>query len=602
MLSKMSKAQISPQLERDFGNPARFYEAISLRQKKNPLFLPKHLRPRTKLKRNLSKYLNLSVWGISPATKGHLIISLISVSKQNTNDGPTTLSVISSETFQIAKDENIQLSTQLATSSSINIQARDLDLMLVIAFHPQLSEATGSITAAMKDHMRQIFANSHRSRTDDALDPSAIHICVMDISSKSARFVKEKSCLRATSNMASRSWMWPVLAKRQSIVLCAQPRVDLVRPVRASMGSKLFSDVEVTWSSSKREVSDASEDNTREPPQEDVASELLAASKSIAAANANYLVYHYMYRDPETQLFHAKKEIKACAECVWCGSYFGANCKTNKKRIRESLGNEFQKPTFSCNPMNATTKQAIEYLLLHLRNCHYHFDYHSMRDVDGNLFIFMMRNRKHDLAVSSLNAERRLNLSFRCSRHKSYRRSLLNYNLAMIKIPTPAIEIAPKVKPAVKSSSSSAEAENIIRRQYYHPRTGVPIVNEELEYESEDERDIRWDLMMANNAIDEFEDVGYEEKVFMKLWNTHIASFPPYSDGYIPIVIERFVRKFAAEICRQHLRYHCLFHLLTMYDFGLLRANEIQYYMMIVDRQAKEEKDEANLANVQMKN
>ena len=594
----MSSVQISPQLERDFGNPARFYEAISLRQKKNPLFLSKHLRPGTKCKRNLSKYLNLSVWGISPATSGHLIISLISVSKQITN--ATTLSVISSETFQIAKDENIQLSTQLLTSSSTNTFARNLDLMLVIAFHPQLSQATGSITAAMKDHMRQIFANTHRPRIDDASDPSAIHICVMDISSKSVKFVKEKSCLKATSNMASRSWMWPVLAERQNIVLCAQPRVDLVRPVRASMGSKLFADVEVTWSSSKREFGNGSEDNMKETPVENDASEATTASESLAKANANYLVYHYMYKDPETQLFHAKKEMKACAECVWCGSFFGANCKTNKKRMRESEVTENQKPTFSCNPMNATTKQAIEYLLLHLRNCHYHFDYHSMRDLEGNLFIFMMRNRKHDLGMSSLHAERRLNMSFRCSRHKSYRKSLLHYNLATIKVPTPAIEIVPKVKPAVKAAI--AEVENVIKRQYYHPRTGVPIVNEELEYESEDERDIRWDLMMANNAIDEFEDVGYEEKVFMKLWNTHIASFPPYSDGYIPIVIERFVRKFAGEICRQHLRYHCLFHLLTMYDFGLLRANEIQYYMMIVDRQAKEEKDEASLGVVKMEN
>jgi hypothetical protein len=40
--------------------------------------------------------------------------------------------------------------------------------------------------------------------------------------------------------------------------------------------------------------------------------------------------------------------------------------------------------------------------------------------------------------------------------------------------------------------------------------------------------------------LDEFEDVSAEEKEFMKLWNTHIFSFPVYADGYLPLVCERF--------------------------------------------------------------
>jgi hypothetical protein len=213
-----------------------------------------------------------------------------------------------------------------------------------------------------------------------------------------------------------------------------------------------------------------------------------------------------------------------------------------------------------------------------------------MRDQEGNLFIFMMRDRSQDLSVDSLIDEKKNPFFWFHIRHGKGRKSLLNQDLAIIKIPSASLQ--PRSKLKGKAETVSKETQLVATRQYYHPRTGLPIVNEELGHESEDECDNRWDLMMANQALDEFEDIGYEEKVFMKLWNTHIASFPPYGDGYLPIVCERFVRKFASQIVDEHLRYHCLFHFLVMHDFGLLRSDEVQYYMTIVDRQVKAKKDE----------
>lgn len=214
-----------------------------------------------------------------------------------------------------------------------------------------------------------------------------------------------------------------------------------------------------------------------------------------------------------------------------------------------------------------------------------------MRDQEGNLFIFMMRDRSQDLSIDSLVAEKRKPFHWFRRRSGKDRNSLLHQDLAIIKIPPPAMQSKSKPKES-KTDAVSKETQFVPTRQYYHPRTGLPIVNEELGYESEDECDNRWDLMMANQALDEFEDIGYEEKVFMKLWNTHISSFPPYGDGYLPIVCERFVRKFSSRIVDEHLRYHCLFHFLVMFDFGLLRSDEVQYYMTIVDRQVKARKDE----------
>jgi hypothetical protein len=97
--------------------------------------------------------------------------------------------------------------------------------------------------------------------------------------------------------------------------------------------------------------------------------------------------------------------------------------------------------------------------------------------------------------------------------------------------------------------------------------------------------------MMASQSLDEFTDVGYEEKVFMKMWNTYVASFPPYGDNYVPLVCEKFVTDNAVQIVNEHLRYHCLFHFIVIYDFGLLRSDEVQHYISIIDNQVKVQKD-----------
>lgn len=76
----------------------------------------------------------------------------------------------------------------------------------------------------------------------------------------------------------------------------------------------------------------------------------------------------------------------------------------------------------------------------------------------------------------------------------------------------------------------------------------------------------------------------YEEKEFMKLWNTHVASCPPWADAYLPLLCEGFVKHFAAEICREKLLHNALLHFITMWDFGLLRGNEVTEYMMAIDR------------------
>ena len=88
----------------------------------------------------------------------------------------------------------------------------------------------------------------------------------------------------------------------------------------------------------------------------------------------------------------------------------------------------------------------------------------------------------------------------------------------------------------------------------------------------------------SHAVIDEYEDIGYEEREFMKLWNTHIATFPPYGDTLWPATCERFVTRFAPTILANKLRYMALLHFLTMWDHGLLRGDEVAQYMGMIDR------------------
>ena len=89
---------------------------------------------------------------------------------------------------------------------------------------------------------------------------------------------------------------------------------------------------------------------------------------------------------------------------------------------------------------------------------------------------------------------------------------------------------------------------------------------------------------MHFNLDDYGDDVGHEEREFMKLWNTHVRAFPPYSDALLPAVCERFVTRFADVIVANELRYMALLHFLTMWDFGLLRKVEVARYMGLIDR------------------
>lgn len=74
-----------------------------------------------------------------------------------------------------------------------------------------------------------------------------------------------------------------------------------------------------------------------------------------------------------------------------------------------------------------------------------------------------------------------------------------------------------------------------------------------------------------------------EEKELMKMWNTHVNSFPPYSNAYVSMSCEVFVRKFGNIILAKNLRHNLLLHLMNLVDFNLIRLSDVKSCIQFID-------------------
>jgi hypothetical protein len=328
-------------------------------------------------------------------------------------------------------------------------------------------------------------------------------------------------------------------------------------------------------------------------------------------------------------------EFRSRVECCWCSA---RHSSSSPKKCALTVDHSQATLTWT-----TATRTSIAFLLQHLKACHFHFRYESFSDQFGNLHIALQRNRSEDTSTESvLNEKWRHPFSYfnrergrqTAAAGGARRMSLCDQLvLPVLHLPigddddsnvgdndseeeggqgddTSSLAGSAFAVPLGKQSNrkrarhlntaavsggggdamgTSLKVASAVR-QYYHSRTGMPLVEEELAYDSDQETDgYGWqDLIGAHRLLDEFEDVSYEEKEFMKLWNTHIHVFPPYSDAYLPVIVERFVTRFGDAIARRKLRYNLLLHLMTMWDFGLLRGDEVQRLIAVVDARVAE--------------
>ncbi|KAM8879077.1 polycomb protein suz12-B isoform 1-T1 [Spinachia spinachia] len=125
-------------------------------------------------------------------------------------------------------------------------------------------------------------------------------------------------------------------------------------------------------------------------------------------------------------------------------------------------------------------------------------------------------------------------------------------------------------------------------RLYFHSDSCMPLRPQEMEEDSEDERDPEWLREKTGTQLDDFTDVNEGEKEVMKLWNLHVMKYGFIADNQMNQAIMLFAEKAGAHIVRRNLCRNFLLHLVSMHDFNLVSTATIDRAMARL-RQIQEE-------------
>ncbi|KAM9780017.1 polycomb protein suz12-A-like [Neosynchiropus ocellatus] len=116
-------------------------------------------------------------------------------------------------------------------------------------------------------------------------------------------------------------------------------------------------------------------------------------------------------------------------------------------------------------------------------------------------------------------------------------------------------------------------------RLYFHSDSCTPLRQQELEVDSEDERDPEWLKEKTVKQIDEFTDVNEGEKEIMKLWNLHVMKHGFVGENQMNEACLLFVDRHGDHLVRHNLCRNLLLHLVSMHDYNLVSTLTIDRAM-----------------------
>ncbi|XP_061703033.1 polycomb protein suz12-B-like [Syngnathoides biaculeatus] len=116
-------------------------------------------------------------------------------------------------------------------------------------------------------------------------------------------------------------------------------------------------------------------------------------------------------------------------------------------------------------------------------------------------------------------------------------------------------------------------------RLYFRSDSCVPRAPQEMDVDSEDERDPDWLKEKTAKQIEDFTDVNEGEKEIMKLWNLHVMKHGFIADHQMNEACLLFTELHCAHLIRQNLRRNFLLHLVSMHDFNLVTTRTIDRAM-----------------------
>ncbi|XP_026019772.1 polycomb protein suz12-B-like [Astatotilapia calliptera] len=161
----------------------------------------------------------------------------------------------------------------------------------------------------------------------------------------------------------------------------------------------------------------------------------------------------------------------------------------------------------------------------------------------------------------------------------------------------------PSLSEFLESEDGDREAQRTYisghNRLYFHSDSCLPLRPQEMEVDSEDERDPDWLKEKTVKQIEDFMDVNEGEKEIMKMWNLHVMKRGFIADNQMKEACLLFAEHHAAFIVKRNLCRNFLLHLISMHDFNListLTINQAMARLCLVQSQAthrdKEEDDE----------
>ncbi|MEE6507032.1 hypothetical protein FKM82_007952 [Ascaphus truei] len=137
-------------------------------------------------------------------------------------------------------------------------------------------------------------------------------------------------------------------------------------------------------------------------------------------------------------------------------------------------------------------------------------------------------------------------------------------------------------------------------RLYFHSDTCLPLRPQEMEVDSEDEKDPEWLREKTITQIEEFSDVNEGEKEVMKLWNLHVMKHGFIADNQMNHACMLFVENFGPKMIRKSLCRNFMLHLVSMHDFNLISITTIDKAVSkLRDMQYKMEKGESAVSAIE---
>ncbi|CAL9692750.1 unnamed protein product [Knipowitschia caucasica] len=116
-------------------------------------------------------------------------------------------------------------------------------------------------------------------------------------------------------------------------------------------------------------------------------------------------------------------------------------------------------------------------------------------------------------------------------------------------------------------------------RLYFHSDCCMPLRAQELERDSEDEKDPDWLREKTIKQIEDFTDVNEGEKEIMKLWNLHAMKHGFIADNQMNGACLLFTDLHGPYIVQNDLCRNFLLHLVSMHDFNLVTTATIDAAM-----------------------